>query len=121
MSLYRVDTYSGTPAWTDISPAGGYEVERRYGLAVDPLNTDAVLIAADDGGGQHWFYSVDQGANWTDGGATSATMLAVKHAGDVILMAGGAALEYSETYGTSFEDKLGDWTPGTIRGFWVVL
>lgn len=121
MTIYRVDTYAGTPAWTDITPGSSYEPAYPYALHVDPTNTAAVIIAGDDGVNQHWLTSDDQGATWTDGGATSATMRVAKHAGVVILQAGADALQYSENYGDSYASKLGDWSSGTIRGLWVVL
>lgn len=121
MSLYRVDDYAGTPAWTDITPGDGYEPDYAYALHTDPIAPDAVIMVGDDGTNQHWLTSGDNGATWEDGGETAATMRVAKHAGYVILQAGEDALTYSENYGSTYASKIGDWNSGAIRGLWVVL
>ena len=123
--LYRVDAYSTAPSWNNITPANNEIPTFPIGLGIDrnqKLNLEAMT---QEGSTKKWYSSDDNGASWTDNGATSYRM--VKRVGDVIIAGGEDALGLSVDNGVTFEDKRGDlsaaWnaTIGTIKQILIVV
>lgn len=121
MTLYRIDTYATSPDVIDITPSGGYQPAQPYALSCDPAAWGGLVMVASDGTEQRFFTSSNYGASWTDNGVTVAAFRVSKRAGQLVILAGASSLLFSDNGGGAFSSKAGDWTTGTIKGFWVVM
>lgn len=126
MSLYKVAAYATSPVWTDVTPGPGHEPAYPYALAVDATNYQKLLMVADDGSTQKRMTSTDQGASWSDHGATPESERGVKISNQIQIIFGTSQIRYSQDNGSSFSSRIGDWSdsigaPGTILGMWVFL
>jgi hypothetical protein len=125
-ALKRVDDVHTSPTWWTITPSTpDGRPDAPYGLGVSKQDVNDIAMVGGDGSAD-WrlFQSVDQGGTWSNGGVSSYR--AVKVSGDILLLGGVAALDYSGDGGSAIEDKRGNlaavWGDvGTIRGMLALV
>lgn len=122
--LRRVDTYSGSPSWTVITPATDLAPGHPYALAVNRANKNQIMVVASDGMTAKRFTSTNQGGSWTDNGFSNHK--GVKWSGDLLLLVGDEQVDFSMNNGVSFQDREGDLSAawggiGRVRGGVILL
>lgn len=103
--LYRVNDLSGTPGWTDISPASSRVPRGSYALNINPV--DGALHAAATVSDTNWYTSTNEGTAWTLVEADADTRV-ILSSGAAILTAGNDEMRLSVDGGAAFEDKRGN-------------
>jgi hypothetical protein len=103
--LWKVTSFTGSPTWTDISPATGEAPERPYDFAIDKVD-NSILHAVTAVGGD-WYKSTNGGTSWSS--FLSNTALRVPYSvGTSLLAAGQESAVLSFNSGSSFADIAGN-------------
>src|SRR5690606_3972502 len=109
-TLYRVGSYTATPAWVDITPGTDHEPKYPYALCIDGIDKDNITVAANDpDDNQSVYNSTDNGDDWSTVSGITDDLTGVKTAGLQVLIWGDNALKYSDDGGASYVDKRGDY------------
>lgn len=124
-TLYRVGSYTATPAWTDITPEESTVPVYPYALCVDGVDKDNISCTAIDTIDNHSEYnSVDNGDVWDTLTGITDDLTGIKTGGLLILIWGDNAIKLSLNGGDSYTDKRGDYATvfgavGVVKGMWV--
>lgn len=122
--LYKVSSYTDTPLWTVVTPAGTYVPRNPYGLAVNPVTVAKLytFVNNDASAGYREYSSTNTASAWSQVGSSGISYRGSFHTGSKLVLWGNGVMGESTNSGLTVTSKLGNWASvisggvGTIRG-----
>ena len=104
-ALFKVEPFTGTPTWTDITPSSDETPERPHDLIIDLI--DPLVLDTVSDNSKNWYTSTDGGTSWglSEAASNKRTFLT---AGETLLAAGNGEVKISFDAGANFDDLTGN-------------